>query len=552
MAHEIQDDRLIIYPKFLLKPVKRHASIKDVRKLLFAALKMGKPTPYAETPDFLGVQPIQKVIYLDVPIFDPHAMNLPVESYWVSRENTPEIYEKIMSSPLEKYLDKNDTVTSFMSIVGFDQYKKVNDRFMDLLEVPLSKAEINKKRQVEEMERSELSIPPEKLIATLEELKMEDFPIHSTLESNSVLEYGWVETLPGNREGVRRLVALDCEMCKTVNGYAITRVALIDRNHKILVNEFVKPSEEITDYVTHISGVSENSLEGITTSLSDIQQKLLRLIDGDVILVGHGLVNDLKCLKMKHPYIIDTSLIYHHTNGPPYRPALRDLATRYLKRTIQTKTENGHDPCEDAIASLELLERKLRFGINYGCAGLLRAETLLTHLQRQEKKAAVVTCNAPISVAMEHMLVENLGKNYFPENTDKEACQKIIDLHPSNELLFSRLDLAQPTEEERQAEFSFLFEKIYANAEPQTVFCLATGYRNNSERDALREKRTWYKKNLKKLGLDNIPIEERWTQDEELMLDQVIDKTRCGLVFIIVKNPVSDYSDPLQPNKNDN
>ncbi|CAO3666605.1 unnamed protein product [Rhizopus stolonifer] len=521
LAHEIKDDQVLIYPKLFLKPI------------------MGKATPYAELPDFGGMQPIQKVILLDIPILDPYALDLPLGSSWVSETDTPKIHEKIVSSSLEKYIDKNDEMLGLVSIVGFDQYKRVGDRFMDILEMPMSKSTLKKKREEEDTIHDGMSIVPEVLIVSTEELKVEDFPIHSLLDPNSELEKNWVETLPGNGSDVKKLVALDCEMCKTVNGYAITRVALVDQDHKVLINELVKPTEEITDYVTHISGVSEESLIGITTTLSDIQQKLLGLINGDTILVGHGLVNDLKCLKMKHPYIIDTSLIYHHKNGPPYKPSLKDLSTRYLKRTIQIERAEGHDPLEDAIASLELLERKLLYGINYGHTGLSQVETLLSHLKRQGEEAAVVECNAKFSVAMDQMLAEDLEKNYFPQNTDEQACEKIIELHPSKKFIFARLDLPQSTEEERQAEFVSLLEKIYTNAEPQTIFCLTTGYRNNEERENLREKRVQYKKNLKKMGLESIPVEKRWSQDDELLLEQLADKTRRGFVFFNVKNPPS-------------
>ncbi|KAG1146498.1 hypothetical protein G6F37_004667 [Rhizopus arrhizus] len=538
MAHEIKDDQVIVYPKLILKQMRGYASMKDVRKLIFSALKMGKQTPFAELPEFTGVQPIEKVILIDVPILDPNALNLPLETTWVSKLDTPEVYEEIMSSPIQEYVDK-EGIISFVSAVGFDQYKRVGNRFMDLLEMPLSKSDLKKKREEEEKEpEGSLSIAPEALILTAEELKLEDFPIHSSLDSNSVLEDNWIETTTGKSSDVKKLVALDCEMCKTVNGYAITRVALIDQNHNVLLNELVKPTEEITDYVTHISGVSEEMLMEITTSLADIQKKLLGFIDGDTIIVGHGLMNDLKCLKMKHPYIIDTSIIYHHKNGPPYKPSLKDLATRYLKRSIQVERAEGHDPCEDAIASLELLERKLRYGMNYGHTGLSQTETILAYLDRQEQQAAVIECNAGLSIAMKRMLTQNIEKEYFPEDTDEKVCERIIDLHPSKKFIFARLDLPQETEQTRQEKFSLLFKKIYRQAEPQTVFCITTGYRTNQQREELREKRIQYKKNLKKMGLESIPEEERWSQADELVLDQIADATRRGLVFINVKNPL--------------
>jgi hypothetical protein len=51
---------------------------------------------------------------------------------------------------------------------------------------------------------------------TLEELKAEDFPIPTVLDSTSILEDGWVDTLPGANNERTKMVALDCEMVSVV------------------------------------------------------------------------------------------------------------------------------------------------------------------------------------------------------------------------------------------------------------------------------------------------------------------------------------------------
>ena len=52
----------------------------------------------------------------------------------------------------------------------------------------------------------------------------------------------------------------------------------------------------------------------------------------------------------------------------------------------------------------------------------------------------------------------------------------------------------------------------------------------------LREKRVEYKKKLKKVGLTEIPLEERWSIEEEHQLEEIADKTRRGFVFAAVKS----------------
>lgn len=54
-------------------------------------------------------------------------------------------------------------------------------------------------------------------------------------------------------------------------------------------------------------------LDGVTTTLSDVQQTLRKLLPTDAILIGQSLNSDLHTLKMMHPYIIDTSVIFNIT-----------------------------------------------------------------------------------------------------------------------------------------------------------------------------------------------------------------------------------------------
>ncbi|KAI8880262.1 ribonuclease H-like protein [Backusella circina FSU 941] len=521
--------------------------MKDARSLLLNCLEpSGKQPRFAEFPVFPGVEKVNKVMLIDVPILDPNALELPLPEFFVSKTQTAEVYDKIRSSPIYDIVKQGDEESEILALVtasGFDQYKRVHDRFQDILEVPLSKGDIKKKREDEDKEpETNRAIKPEQLILTLEELKAEDFPIPAVLDSTSSLENGWVDTLPGANNERTKMVALDCEMCKTANGYAVTRVALIDKERNVLINELVKPAEEITDYVTHISGVSELLLKDITTSLADIQKKIMQFLDGDTILVGHGLVNDMKVLKMRHPYIIDTSMIYQHKNGPPYKPSLRDLTTRYLKRTIQVRDEDkepgqeqGHDPCEDAIASLDLLERKLRYGMNYGLHGLSITETLLDFLQRSKKTGAVVECNATLSSLLEQKMTAN-KQDYFSLETDGQVKDKSIEEHHKKDFVLVRFNLSQESEQEREEKFCDLFKQMLDEMEPNTAFCITTGYRSNKQRENMREKRIAFKKKLKSVGLAVIPDEERWSLEDDQLLEKVADETRRGFLFASIKN----------------
>src|ERR1700742_4424962 len=83
------------------------------------------------------------------------------------------------------------------------------------------------------------------------------------------------------------------------------------------------------------SGITKEMLEPVTTTLKDIQERLVKILKPRTILVGHSLESDLKALKMTHPFIFDTSIIYPHPRGPPLKSSLKWLAQKYLSREIQ-------------------------------------------------------------------------------------------------------------------------------------------------------------------------------------------------------------------------
>jgi len=95
-------------------------------------------------------------------------------------------------------------------------------------------------------------------------------------------------------------------------------------------------------------------LAPVTTTLSDIQKKLLSILHPRTILIGHSLNSDLTALKITHPFIIDTALLYPHPRGPPLKSSLKWLAKKYLNREIQkghgtTGPGAGHDSSEDEM-----------------------------------------------------------------------------------------------------------------------------------------------------------------------------------------------------------
>ncbi|GMF64827.1 unnamed protein product [Phytophthora lilii] len=175
------------------------------------------------------------------------------------------------------------------------------------------------------------------------------------------------ETLANAFSGSDFIYALDCEMCETDIGMELTRVTVVDIKGAVVYDQLVKPQSTIINYHTEFSGISEETLRDTKYILADVQRDLTtRFLFKDTILVGHSLTSDLRALRLVHPTIADTAILYPHQRGFPFRTSLKYLTKTYLKKDIQMQIQAGHDSAEDAIASLELLLLKVREGPWFG------------------------------------------------------------------------------------------------------------------------------------------------------------------------------------------
>ncbi|XP_065571189.1 putative RNA exonuclease pqe-1 isoform X1 [Artemia franciscana] len=165
---------------------------------------------------------------------------------------------------------------------------------------------------------------------------------------------GFVRTLPREKSDRLSIYAIDCEMVYTTVGKEVARVTLVDILGKVVYDHYVKPENEVIDYVTSFSGITEKHVESAEKSFNEVQSDLLKLIFSDTLLIGHGLNNDLQVLKMMHPLCVDTSIVYTHHKGLPRRYSLKDLARSVLNKPIQNSKE-GHCSIEDAVTCLDLM-----------------------------------------------------------------------------------------------------------------------------------------------------------------------------------------------------
>ncbi|GAA6218681.1 RNA exonuclease 1 homolog [Lates japonicus] len=172
---------------------------------------------------------------------------------------------------------------------------------------------------------------------------------------------GFVSTIPRHPSDTScpGIYSLDCEMCYTVHGLELSRVTVVNSSLQVIYDTFVRPDNEVIDYNTRFSGISEEDVKGNNTSVREVQETLLSFISADTILIGHGLETDLCALKLLHGTVVDTSVVFPHRLGPPHKLTLNNLTAEYLRRIIQ-ESVCGHDTAEDAAACMELMLWKVK------------------------------------------------------------------------------------------------------------------------------------------------------------------------------------------------
>ncbi|RKF71332.1 RNA exonuclease 3 [Golovinomyces cichoracearum] len=217
------------------------------------------------------------------------------------------------------------------------------------------------------------------------------FKVSEVKRLASILNF---QTTPENsiQEKNIRPVCIDGEMGYTVHGLELIRLTATSwTDGKDLFDILVRPLGPILDLNSRYSGVypedmasalpwgsdtkinkdKNNSKLPIVSSPAAARSLLFSYLSPKTPLIGHGLENDLNAVRIIHPTVIDTALLFPHKLGLPYRNSLKALAFKYLKRVIQkeeksgSNSENkdirlGHDSREDAIAAGDLVKYAIK------------------------------------------------------------------------------------------------------------------------------------------------------------------------------------------------
>lgn len=180
-------------------------------------------------------------------------------------------------------------------------------------------------------------------------------------------------------------VTFDCEMGHTTQGLELIRLTAVTwPRAEPLLDVLVRPLGAVMDLNSRFSGVFPEHFsdaipyddwesapppppreDGASPALPIVdsprraRELLCSFITPTTPLIGHAIDNDLNTVRLCHPTIIDTVILYPHPRGLPMRFGLKMLSQRHLHRAIQTGGLRGHDSLEDAIATGDLVRVKV-------------------------------------------------------------------------------------------------------------------------------------------------------------------------------------------------
>ncbi|RMZ85099.1 hypothetical protein DV738_g70, partial [Chaetothyriales sp. CBS 135597] len=410
-------------------------------------------------------------------------------------------------------------------------------------------------------------------LPSAEDLAQADFPIHPALLDNEAdaereksrrisagqtAADGWVDsavdvpfpatvqTAAGEStslsEGLE-VLSLDCEMVLTTDDkYSLARISVLNWLGKTVLDKFVRPQLPIKDYFTQFSGITPEILKNVTTTLEEIQNDMLSLLTPSTILVGHSLESDFNALKMTHPFVVDTTLLYPHPRGLPLRSSLRFLTSKYLKREIQGG-QQGHDSVEDARAALDLVILKCQKGPGFGVVDA-NGESIFARLTRAGHKSAMVDYGNP-------------GRSFGQHATVKVGCQdddkitrSLVDLlHKENDnssqplaFIWGRLRDMEKARgwDSNQERYTFSnpiqtattntvrrLHSIYQALPPSTVLLIYPGPGDMTEVLRLQKIHKEYQREFKVKKWDELTVQ--WTDTEAQALRRAFDSNTMAI-----------------------
>ena len=541
-----------------------------------------------------------------------------------SRKASPDDYYPIalkrnqLAEPLQPLSDIFEHVWPVQA-PGDAKYAKMHSPIGSILISPIPKAAegkgvTNDHRIRGEREWKNKRVPITKLVAETHELIEEGFILHPAHYKNTTMAKaeeakrtankattadGWVDTpnVTALHDSAAKdqvaescspmdtgnVIALDCEMCVTSPTdvkppvLSLTRVSIVDWAGKTIFDELVKPADPITDYVTMYSGITASMLEGVTITVEDIQKKLMSdILSPQTVIVGHSVVSDLAALKITHPFVADTSMLFPHPRGPPLKSSLKWLAKTYLKREIQKgHGTTGHSSIEDAKASLDLVKQKCEKGKDWATP-VSSSESIFRRLARHPRPRRDKRNDIGPVENREGAMIDwgDATKGYgiaartaMSCDDDAQVVRSVqhcvaggdggddADIPPGGvDFIFARLreleyrrgwqvghdpknqttnTSSSPTISDIITQTTTNIATIWFSLPPCTAFVVLSGSGDPRDLVALQALNQRFREEFKTKKWDQLSV--KWTDDEEMALRAACDRARKGLGLFAVK-----------------
>jgi hypothetical protein len=243
---------------------RQSVTAKALRELLLCIFAGGKQ------PAFVTVKNISSVVVLFIDSFGLH-------EFKQARLEMPflasmEEHSVVLRAPGSKH-----EVSSFSS---------------EMLSLPEIRSKPNPSELVERI------MNPEYLILTAEELEANDYPgfvsddtafnkkwkkkdepaISQEMLEKAIPLPDYVTTrtkdLKIGADARARIVAMDCEMCSTCIGLELARISMVEEDGRVLMDDFALPINPVLDYNTKFSGITEEILKDVKTTVCHLSSFL--------------------------------------------------------------------------------------------------------------------------------------------------------------------------------------------------------------------------------------------------------------------------------------
>lgn len=187
----------------------------------------------------------------------------------------------------------------------------------------------------------------------------------------------FIETPQNDKVEPHTAVCFDCEMGYTTQGFELLRLTVVSwPSHRPIIDVLVRPLGFILDLNTRWSGITMDQFlnaKPYDPANPKPNRRDMRIVDSPYVarqlflahvspttpVLGHALENDLNVIRLIHPTIVDTVILYPTPKGLPYRNGLKALAKAHLDMDIQQGGSSGHDSYEDARTTGELIRFKV-------------------------------------------------------------------------------------------------------------------------------------------------------------------------------------------------